>query len=201
MLEKFHHLLHNLIGISILVIRDLPNDFKLNKECFNQDEKLIIPARYWSLEHKEKLIVALVKIFTANMPLYLAYKHLLIGHDRYARLNNCCCSKLCNDSISLMQMYFQQNSNKSNNDSQDFENLPIELLRNISLFINLGGIHSLHVCFGSSNATPDHLTLNISHLLINVVANVRYISCFKQLLFLILNRIFTIFEDPCLAKL
>ena len=112
-LEKFHHFLHNIIAISILVMKDLPNDLNLIKSDKNSEE--IISARYWSLAHKEKLFLALIKIFSINMPLYLAYKHLLIGHDRYSRSKECSCSKLSTDSISLIQSFCQPKTKNNNN--------------------------------------------------------------------------------------
>lgn len=70
--------------------------------------------RRWSLDMKEKLLIALVKTFSLNMPLYVTYKHLLFNHGRYAHVKNCSCSKLSNDSIALLQLFCQTNSQIGN---------------------------------------------------------------------------------------
>ena len=102
------------MAVAILVIKDLANDSNLNESSETAaKDKCVISARYWPIEHKEKLFSALLKVFSLNMPLYLAYKHLMISHDRYSILRDCTCFKLSNETISLIHLYCQSN-NKNN---------------------------------------------------------------------------------------
>ncbi len=127
-IEKFHHFLHNLIAVAILVIKDMSNDNSLSRDtstisttnASKNEDSCIIAARYWSFEQKEKLLVALIKCFSLNMPLYLAYKHLLFNHDKHDRVKECACGKLSNDSISLIHLFCQ--SNNKNNSQVIFHN-------------------------------------------------------------------------------
>ena len=112
LLAKFHHFLHTIIATSIQVIRHFPQDFAVseNDEYLNvQENRAIHPARLWTLDEKEKLLVALVKTFSLNMPLYVTYKHLLFNHGRYSRIRECSCANLSNDSIALVQIFCQAN--------------------------------------------------------------------------------------------
>ena len=54
---------------------------------------------------------------------------------------------------------------------KDNENVPIELLRNISHFIDLNGLSSIKACFTNSN--PDTLPLKIAHTIFNAIVNIR----------------------------
>ncbi|CAF0722648.1 unnamed protein product [Brachionus calyciflorus] len=177
LIEKFHHYLHNLISVSIIVLKNLSNDINttINAGTSN-DLELSVEARRWPLGIKEKLLISLIKIFSLNMPLYLTYKHLLLNSPgRYTRLNECSCSTLNQDSLNLIQSYCinQQNTSPSTNksSSQDLDNLPIEYLRNICHFVDLNGLVSIKQCV--KNMQPEHLPLNLVHLLFNIIVNIR----------------------------
>lgn len=110
-------------------------------------------ARLWSNDNKEKLLFALVKIFSSNMPLYVTYKHLFFN-------NKDCCDS---DTISMLQLYCQMHQQHDND-------IPVELLRNICNFIEANGINALKTCL--SKATPDNLPITTAHLLFNIIFNV-----------------------------
>lgn len=147
----------------------------MNSDCLS--------VKQWQIEYKEKLLIALVKIFSLNMPLYVTYKHLLFNHGRYNTIKECSCSRLSNESIALVYLYCQTNSSTTstttptpiNNsttirNNNDETNLPIELLRNIAHFIDLNGLAAIRICF--TNSMFDTLPLQIAHILFNVIVNV-----------------------------
>ncbi len=110
LIEKFHHFLHNIIATSIQVIKTIPDDTFISIETSASSLIEHVPARLWQIEHKEKLLIALVKVFSLNMPLYVTYKHLLFNHGRYNRIKECSCSSLTTDSLTLLYLYCQTNS-------------------------------------------------------------------------------------------
>lgn len=116
LIEKFHHFLHSIIAASIHVIKTMHESVNLTESATsnsNATSNENVPASSWQLEHKEKLLIALVKIFTLNMPLYVTYKHLLFNHGRYNRIKECSCSKLSTDSISLLYLFCQTNTSSN----------------------------------------------------------------------------------------
>lgn len=138
----------------------------------SQDDEFSL-ANAWSLDSKEKLLIALMKTFSINMPLYIIYKQLLFNHGRYSRIKECSCSTLTSDSISLLQFYCQTHSplKGANGRNQEIENLPIELFRNISHFIDMHGLTAIKECFYYSN--PDILPLNFVECIFNIIVHLR----------------------------
>jgi len=130
-------------------------------------------VRYWSFEWKEKLFTALSKILNLNMPLYVTSKHMMLNVNnllRFKRITNeCNCSRITTDPIGILQMYCQANVN-----NQDVDSLPVDLLMNISLFVDLHGLYAIKSCF--MNATPESLNINLAHLLFNVLVNVSFFA-------------------------
>jgi hypothetical protein len=158
------------------------NEDPSNNNNNSQDDEFSL-ANAWSLDSKEKLLVALMKTFSINMPLYIIYKQLLFNHGRYSRIKECSCSTLTSDSISLLQLYCQTHSplkgigggsgggNSTNARNQEIENLPIELFRNITHFIDLNGLTAIKECFYYSN--PDILPLNFVEAIFNIIVHLR----------------------------
>lgn len=100
MIEKFHHFLHQVICLSVLVIKNLNNSLT---EDGPEKEILLLNS---PIDAREKLLCSLVKVFSLNMPLYLTYKHLLFNnHGRYSRITDCSCCNLSQDSLNLIQIY------------------------------------------------------------------------------------------------
>lgn len=194
LLEKFHHFLHNLIETSVHVIHHLPDDSYIYSNAGLLGSSQIHPSRKWPMEHKEKLLLALVKTFSFAMPLYITYKHLLVNHGRYSRIKECSCVNVSTDSLQILEMYCQTaqpstSSSSSNSSSSqrhhhhhhnhhnhhnpsDGQDLPIELLRNICHFVKLNGLSSIRHCF--STATPDTLPVQTAHILFTLLNNVKF---------------------------
>ena len=168
LIEKFHHFLHNLVATSILVIKTI------SRITTTSDEPSFSPES-WSLDAKEKLLLALMKTFSVSMPLYIIYKQLLFNHGRYTRLKDCSCCMLTADTISLLQLYCERhllNGSIVPRTSQDsIENQPIELIRNITHFVDFCGLHALRECF--LHANPDALPLSVVDILFNIVVHLR----------------------------
>lgn len=97
-------------------------------------------------QERDKLLILVSKIFLLNFPLYVAFKHTI-----QAKL----------DDISQQEM---QNLNLYC-DLHDSE-IPIYLLRNVSLFCKLGGLHAMNSCF--TNLSPDALPVSTAHAMISV---------------------------------
>jgi hypothetical protein len=137
-------------------------------------------VRYWPFEWKEKLFAALIKTLNLNMPLYVTSKHMLLNVNnllRYKRITSeCNCSKITTDPVSILQMYCQANVS-----NQDLDSLPIDLLMNICLFVDLNGLYAIKSCF--INTTPETLNINLAHLLFNVLVNVSefYVKYMKNM--------------------
>lgn len=101
--ERFHHFLHDVISTGIEVIQHLPDDFGLDDSSASETTS----ARLWCIDAKEKLLIALTKIFSLNMPLYITYKHTLYSHGRYSKLKECSCTRLSADPLTLLQSFCQ----------------------------------------------------------------------------------------------
>ena len=160
LIEKFHSLINEWINITIDVIQHLVDDTSSSSSSSDDDlnitsSKFNNNARRWSLENKEKLLIAIVKIFSSNMPLYVTYKHLFSN-------NKDCCDT---DTISLLQSYCQMH--------QQDNDMPIELLRNICNFIENNGMNAIKVCF--NKATPDTVPISMAHVLFNIIFNVSFL--------------------------
>ena len=112
LIEKFHHFLHAIISAGINLIQHLSSD-DVDSASGAQLDDASYSVRDWPFDSKEKLLIALVKIFSFNMPLYVTYKHLLFNHGRYTRSSECSCSRLSTDSVALLQLYCPTNSNRN----------------------------------------------------------------------------------------
>lgn len=94
----------------------------------------------------EKLFSLVSKIFLLNFPLYAAFKHSLqskleeVTQQELQSLNSFC-------------------------DLHDSE-IPIYLLRNVSLFCKTGGVHAMTLCF--QYLSPETLPVSTAHAIITV---------------------------------
>ncbi len=171
LIEKFHALINNWISIAIDVVHNFVDDPNVD-EPLDVDMTPTTAARFWSTDNKDKLLYAIVKIFSSNMPLYVTYKHLFFN-------NKDCCDT---DTIALLQLYCQMHQVScrgarfpsslplaSIGFSKENE-MPIELLRNICTFIDSNGMAAMRLCF--ARATPSTLPIATAHVLFNIIFNV-----------------------------
>lgn len=114
----------------------------------------------------EKLFSLVSKIFLLNFPLYAAFKHSMqakleeVTQQELQNLNSFC-------------------------DLHDSE-IPIYLLRNVSLFCKTGGVHAMTLCF--QYLTPDVLPVSTAHAII-AVGKLSNIYLYKLIFDLIVTNI------------
>ncbi|ALC45917.1 CG5794 [Drosophila busckii] len=102
----------------------------------------------WILPEVEKLLVLLSKVFLLNFPLYIAHKH-----GMHSRLDD-----LQAEEAHHLALICDLHDN----------DLPIYLLRNVSLFCNSGGFGAMSLCFDH----PD-LPVSTAHSMTATVSNVK----------------------------
>lgn len=102
----------------------------------------------WLLEEVEKLLVLVSKVFLLNFPLYIAYKH-----GTHARLDD-----ISTEEAQHLAIFCELHDNE----------IPVYLLRNISLFCNSNGFAAMMVCFDQ----PD-LPVTTAHAIITTVSNIK----------------------------
>jgi len=102
----------------------------------------------WILPEVEKLLVLVSKVFLLNFPLYIAHKH-----GMHSRLDD-----LQAEEAHHLALICDLHDN----------DLPIYLLRNVSLFCNSGGFGAMSLCFEH----PD-LPVSTAHSMTAAVSNVK----------------------------
>ncbi|EDW39044.1 GL13871 [Drosophila persimilis] len=102
----------------------------------------------WILPEVEKLLVLVSKVFLLNFPLYIAHKH-----GMHSRLDD-----LQAEEAHHLALICDLHDNE----------LPIYLLRNVSLFCNSGGFGAMSLCFEH----PD-LPVSTAHSMTAAVSNVK----------------------------
>lgn len=102
----------------------------------------------WILPEVEKLLVLVSKVFLLNFPLYIAHKH-----GMHSRLDD-----LQAEEAHHLALICDLHDN----------DLPIYLLRNVSLFCNSGGFGAMSLCFEH----PD-LPVSTAHSMTATVSNVK----------------------------
>lgn len=110
----------------------------------------------WTLAEFEKLLMLISKAFLLNFPLYIAYKHAV-----HARLDDISAQDVQNLSTFC--------------DLQENE-MPIHLLRNVSLFCTTHGFAHLSACFDVVN-----LPLSTAHAITAVVSNLKLWLNFRSI--------------------
>lgn len=102
----------------------------------------------WILPEVEKLLVLVSKVFLLNFPLYIAHKH-----GMHSRLDD-----LQAEEAHHLALICDLHDN----------DLPIYLLRNVSLFCNSGGFGAMSLCFEH----PD-LPVSTAHSMTAAISNVK----------------------------
>ncbi|XP_039283222.1 ubiquitin carboxyl-terminal hydrolase 34 isoform X3 [Nilaparvata lugens] len=121
----------------------------------NEEEKK--DSELWTIAEMEKLLHFLSKVFQLNFPLYAAYKQAVqnkmeeLTQQEAAALNVFC-------------------------DLHDLE-IPIHLLRNVSLFCRSGGVQAMTSCFEHHS-----LPVAVAHAMIAVVCNLKLWLNFRTIM-------------------
>lgn len=120
------------------------NTEKITEDTTPENETL-------NLQDKEKLFHLVSKMFLMNFPLYVASKHTMQ-------------TKL--EEVTSLEL----TSLNSYCDIHDQE-IPIYLLRNVTLFCKTGGLHAMTLCF--QHLAPDVLPVSTAHASIAIVCNLK----------------------------
>lgn len=102
----------------------------------------------WTLAELEKLLILIAKAFLLNFPLYIAYKHAV-----HARLDD-----ISAQDAQSLSVYCDLHENE----------MPVYLLRNVTLFCTTHGFAHLMVCFDIPN-----LPVSTAHAITAVVSNLK----------------------------
>lgn len=124
------------------------NDDNSANETKNNNAIAVRIDEQWTLAEFERLLILLAKAFLLNFPLYIAYKHAV-----HARLDD-----ISPQDAQNLSIYCDLHENE----------MPIYLLRNVSLFCTAQGFVHLNDCF-------DVLSLPVStaHAITAVVSNLK----------------------------
>lgn len=150
--ERFSLVTQGIICLAVCQLKELRENEsdsetkKSDNEKEDKTEKDKIDKDLSKFQDCEKLFSLVSKIFLLNFPLYAAFKHSMQ-------------SKL--EEITQQEL---QNLNAFC-DLHDSE-IPIYLLRNVSLFCKTGGVHAMTLCFQC--LSPDVLPVSTAHAIIAV---------------------------------
>lgn len=123
-----------------------PPDGESQLQTAKQEEKQKEDVDNGVAQERDKLFLLVSKIFLLNFPLYVAFKHL-----SQAKLDD-----LSQQEMQSLNLFC---------DLHDSE-IPIYLLRNVSVFCKLGGLHAMTACF--TRLSPEALPVSTAHAMISV---------------------------------
>ncbi|KAK5649017.1 hypothetical protein RI129_003909 [Pyrocoelia pectoralis] len=154
-LERFSCITQGILYLTILHLKELgePNsESDKNDERFNKEDHLN------DIQERDKLFILASKIFLLNFPLYVAFKHT------------------STNKIDDLTQHEVQSFN-SFCDLHDSE-IPVYLLRNVTLFCKLGGLYAMTACF--TFLPPSELPVSTAHAMISIVCNLKLWMNFKS---------------------
>lgn len=153
-LERFSLITQGIIYLVVCQLKDLSESHveedknenkKKGKQTEDENTKEKEEKEY-VISERDKLLVLVAKIFLLNFPLYVAFKHTI-----QAKLD-----ELTPQEMQTLNLFC---------DLHDSE-IPIYLLRNVSLFCKTGGLHAMTACF--THLTPEELPVSTAHAMISV---------------------------------
>lgn len=142
--EKFSIITQGIIYLAVCQLKALGESEADNDEAKEASKEKAVDDVI--IQERDKLLVLVSKIFLLNFPLYVAFKHTI-----QAKFED-----LTQQEIQSLNMFC---------DLHDAE-IPIFLLRNVSLFCKTGGLHAMTSCF--TNLTPEALPVSTAHAMISV---------------------------------
>ncbi|CAH0550563.1 unnamed protein product [Brassicogethes aeneus] len=163
-LERFSYVTQGLIYMSVGQLKQLSergSESEKTDAKEKPDSEQQQPSDEFNseIQERDKLLILVSKIFLLNFPLYVAYKHTI-----QAKL----------DELTQQEM---QNLNLFC-DLHDSE-IPIYLLKNVSLFCKMGGLLAMTTCF--TQLLPEHLPVSTAHAMITVVCNLKLWMNYKSM--------------------
>ncbi|XP_017767834.1 PREDICTED: ubiquitin carboxyl-terminal hydrolase 34 [Nicrophorus vespilloides] len=168
-LERFSIITQGVIYVSVCQLKAL-SESEVQKQTKSDDESgksqpapPLDEEAVSKIQERDKLLILVSKIFLLNFPLYVAFKHTI-----QAKLDD-----LTQQEIQALNLFC---------DLHDSE-IPIYLLRNVSLFCKTGGLHAMTSCF--TQLTPEALPVSTAHAMISVVCNLKLWMNFKSMMSLL----------------
>lgn len=159
-LERFSLITQGIIFLAVEQLKDLVKDIgkepdhdpkdesspKGEKDKNDNKKNADFDKLASAIQDRDKLLILVSKIFLLNFPLYVAFKHTL--QAKYDELSQ--------QEIQNLNFFC---------DIHDSE-IPMFLLRNVSLFCKWGGLHAMTACF--THLSPEHLPVSTAHSMISV---------------------------------
>lgn len=150
-LERFSYITQGIIYLAVYQLKELGEKASTETEksskkkekqpVTEQDESKLL-----DIQEHDKLLILVSKIFLLNFPLYVAFKHTL-----QVKLDD-----LTQQEIQNLNVFC---------DLHDSE-IPMYLLKNVTLFCKLGGLHAMTACF--DHLSPEALPVSTAHAMISV---------------------------------
>lgn len=149
-LERFSYITQGIIYLSVCHLKELgekASDVNKNKdkspttETNEENESKLL-----EIKERDKLLILVSKIFLLNFPLYVAFKHTI-----QVKLDD-----LTQQEIQGLSVFC---------DLHDSE-IPIYLLKNVTLFCKLGGLLAMTACF--THLSLDDLPVSTAHAMISI---------------------------------
>lgn len=151
-LERFSYITQGIIYLAVCELKELGEkavdaenskgkDKQPTNETNEQSELKTADA-----QERDKLLILVSKIFLLNFPLYVAFKHTI-----QVKLDD-----LSQQEIQGLSVFC---------DLHDSE-IPIYLLKNVTLFCKLGGLHAMTACF--THLSLEDLPVSTAHAMISV---------------------------------
>lgn len=150
-LERFSYITQGIICLAVYQLKELGEKASTDTEKSSKKKEKSIPnepdeSKIDDIQELDKLLILVSKIFLLNFPLYVAFKHTL-----QVKLDD-----LTQQEIQNLNIFC---------DLHDSE-IPIYLLKNVTLFCKLGGLHAMTACF--THLSPDDLSVSTAHAMISV---------------------------------
>lgn len=150
-LERFSYITQGIIYLAVCHLKELgekvePEKSGTTKEKSPVDSNEQSEAKIEDIQERDKLLILVSKIFLLNFPLYVAFKHTI-----QVKLDD-----LTQQEIQNLNIFC---------DLHDSE-IPIYLLKNVTLFCKMGGLHAMTSCF--TLLSPEALPVSTAHAMISV---------------------------------
>lgn len=150
-LERFSYITQGIIYLAVCQLKELGEktaDLNTNKDPSPTDDETNEEheIKVVEIQERDKLLILVSKIFLLNFPLYVAFKHTI-----QVKLDD-----LTQQEIQGLSVFC---------DLHDSE-IPIYLLKNVTLFCKLGGLHAMTTCF--THLSLDDLPVSTAHAMISI---------------------------------
>lgn len=148
-LERFSYITQGVIYLAVCQLKELGEKSAEAEKNTNKEKAADAKedeAKLLEIQERDKLLILVSKIFLLNFPLYVAFKHTM-----QVKLDD-----LTQQEIQSLNVFC---------DLHDSE-IPIYLLKNVTLFCKMGGLNAMTLCF--THLPPEELPVSTAHAMITV---------------------------------